>query len=543
MKDIFDKALLLHQNNKLEEAKISYEEILKINPKHSNTLSLYGLILSDLNQKERALLYLKKAIKIQPKSVYYYNLGVGLKKCNRTEDAIKVFEQAIILKPDNYNAYNNLGLIFNEQGKLNEAISMFDEAIKINPNFSETYYNLGIVYTFLNQNDEAKKMYEKTISLNPNDLRAYNNLSLILGKENQIEEAIKVCEKILSIDSNYLKAYLNLYSFYLKQEKLEEALKIFEKIVELGSEIAEVYFNQSQILLKLGKLEEGFELYEYRKKLEDSVERNFTQPLWLGKESLNGKTILIHSEQGYGDTLQFYRYISMLVKLNTKVIFEVEKPLLSLLKEIGVECVIKGRKLPFFDYHCPLLSLPYAFRTSLETIPAIFSLKINQKKIDYWEKKFENITKPKIALAWSGNPTHKNDHNRSLSLEKLVNFLPKEFEYISLQKEIRDEDKSALENSNISFFGNELKDFEDTAALIENVDLVVSVDTSVAHLAGTLGKKTFILLPFSSDWRWMLNTDDTPWYPSVKLFRQNATCDWDSVLNNIRKDISNFFKL
>lgn len=382
-------------------------------------------------------------------------------------------------------------------------------------------------------------MYEKTIFLNPNDLRAYNNLSLILSKENQIEKAIDMCKKILSINPSYLKAYVNLQSFYIEQEKLDEALEIFEKIIELDSENPEIYFNKSQVYLKLGKFEEGFELYEYRKKLEDSIQRKFSEPLWLGKELLNGKTILIHSEQGFGDTLQFYRYIPMVIKLNAKVIFEVEKPLLSLMKQIKgvVTFVEKGRKLPYFDYHCPLLSLPHAFKTTLETIPSIFPIKANGVKINYWKNKFKNIKKSKIGLAWSGNSSHKNDHNRSISLEKLINFLPKEFQYISLQKEIRNEDKTALESSNILFFGDELHDFKDTAALIENVDLVISVDTSIAHLSGTLGKKTFVLLPFLVDWRWMLDRDDSPWYPSVKLFRQNASSDWDKVLNELVENI------
>lgn len=477
---ILNEAIKLYQTGKFNEAKDLYEKVLKINPNHSDALHLLGLIFNSLNQKDKAVKFITKAISIKEHEVYYCNLGLVLKEQNKFNEAICMFEKAISLNVNDIDAYNNLGLVLRDLNKHKEAIVMYEKAISINPNYSDAYNNLGIVFYDQNKLNEAIDMYEKAIFINPN--------------------------------------------------------------------YAEAYWNKSLTYLTKGNLKEGFELYEYRwqKKYFSSLKRNFTKSLWLGKESLDGKTILIHTEQGLGDTLQFCRYISMVVKFNTKVIVEVEKSLLPLLKQIKgvVEFIVKGQKLPPFDYHCPLLSLPHAFHTTLETIPPVLSnIKISEEKINYWKNKFKDITKPKIGLVWSGNPEHKNDYNRSLSLEKLINFLPKEFEYISLQKEIRDEDKSALENSNISFFGDELKDFEDTGALIENLDLVISVDTSVAHLSGTLDKKTFVLLPFSPDWRWMLNRDDSPWYPSMKLFRQNAIGDWDDVLNNMSKNITNFFKL
>lgn len=477
---MFNEAIKFHQTGKLNEAKELYEKILKINPNHSDALHLLGLIFNSLNQKDKAVEFITKAISILKYEVYYFNLAT----------------------------------VFQEQNKIEEAIDMYEKAISINPNYEKAYYNLGRAFQEQNKLHKAITMYEKAISINFNYYGAYNNLSILYRAQNRLDEAIVMHEKAIAINPNYAEAH---------------------------------YWNKSLIYLSKGDLKEGFELYECRWQQDVSLlKRNFTQPLWLGKDSLNGKTILVHSEQGLGDTLQFCRYIPMVVKLNVKVIFEVEKPLLPLLKQIEgvVEFIIKGETLPSFDYHCPLLSLPHAFNTTLETIPPVLSnIKISEDKINYWKEKLKNISKPKIGLVWNGNPEHKNDHNRSLSLDKLINFLPKEFEYISLQKEIRTEDKSVLENSNISFFGNELNDFEDTSALIQNVDLVVSVDTSVAHLAGTLNKKTFVLLPFSPDWRWMLNRDDSPWYPSVKLFRQKEIANWDSVLKELNDSINSFFML
>ena len=302
---------------------------------------------------------------------------------------------------------------------------------------------------------------------------------------------------------------------------------------------------QSIILMLNGDFTNGLPLYELRWKTKElkMKSRNFSKPLWLGEESLTGKTILLHSEQGFGDTIQFCRYAKMVRNLGAKVILEVPLPLVDLLRSLdGVdELIPKDSELSDFDFHCPLLSLPLAFKTELSSIPnAPHYIYSNQVKRKYWLNKLGAPSKKRIGIVWSGSLGHSNDRNRSLRLEEIKQYLPNGFEYISLQKEIREADQSTLINSGIGHFGPELQDFSDTAAICDLMDLVISVDTSVAHLAAALGKPTWILLPFNPDWRWLLDREDSPWYPTVRLFRQSSTQQWSSVLKRVAQNLQHF---
>ena len=307
--------------------------------------------------------------------------------------------------------------------------------------------------------------------------------------------------------------------------------------------------NKSLSLLLQGDFENGFPLYESRQALEKVSEilgkRLFDVPVWLGVESLQGKTVLLYVEQGLGDFIQFCRYVELVADLGAKVILEVPRPLVGLMRNLeGIsELVTQGEDLPFFDYQCPLLSLPLAFNTNINTIPSsigYINLDNHLKEIMEWKVRLGLKSKPRVGLVWSGNPQHRNDHNRSILLRDILPFLPNQFQYINLQKEVREVDKLTLDsNSHILSFTSHLHDFVDTAALIDNLDLVISVDTSVAHLSGALGKKTLLLLPYMPDWRWLLDKEDSPWYPSMKLYRQSAIDDWNSVLDRVKFDLNN----
>jgi hypothetical protein len=270
-----------------------------------------------------------------------------------------------------------------------------------------------------------------------------------------------------------------------------------------------------------------------------------TQPRWLGVESLKGKTILLQAEAGLGDTIQFCRYVRQVAARGARVLLEVQRPLLKVLANVeGVHKILpKGAKLPKFDYHCPLMSLPGAFNTIQKTIPAdIPYLRSDAALATRWQKRLgkkEETRKRRIGLVWSGNPAHANDSNRSVALSDLSPLLLYNAEWVSLQKEVRPGDADWLAgHTEVRHFGEQLRDFADTAALIENVDLVIAVDTSVAHLAGAMGKPLWLLLPFNPDWRWLLKRDDNPWYPTARLFRQPAIGDWGSVIATVSRSLS-----
>jgi len=309
---------------------------------------------------------------------------------------------------------------------------------------------------------------------------------------------------------------------------------------------ADAHYNEALCRLVLGDFDRGWEMQEWRWKTEQlrDSKHSFTQALWLGHENISGKTILLHAEQGFGDTIQFCRYVPLLAARGARVILEVQEPLRELMTGLvgATQVVCRGDPLPDFDVYCPLLSLPLAFGTRLETIPsAVPYLCASSQRMMDWDTRLGPKRRPRIGLAWSGLPTHKNDHNRSIRLGALLSLLDIDATFVSLQKGVRPADATILkERSDLLHFGSEIRDFSDTAALISNLDLVISVDTSVVHLAGALAKPVWAMLPFTPDWRWLLDRDDSPWYPTVRLFRQDDTRAWDKVIARVHAALRDF---
>ena len=421
---------------------------------------------------------------------------------------------------------------------------MIDTAIKIQPNNAAFYTNHGNALQELKQLDAAVASYDKAIALKPNYAEAYSNRGNALQELKQLDAAVASYDKAIALKPNYAEAYSNRGNALQELKQLDAAVASYDKAIALQPDLAEACWSKSLALLLGGDFVDGWKLFEWRWSSEGLklTKRNFPQPLWLGKESLAGKSVLLHSEQGLGDTIQFCRYAKFVSDLGARVIMEVPKSLFGLMKTLSdvSDLVVKGSPLPAFDYHCPLLSLPLAFNTNLNSIPrATKYLSADSIKLTHWTNKLGEKRKPRIGLAWNGRPEHKNDHNRSIVLAALIQHLPADYQYVSLQKEVRDLDKPVLKSStDILHFGNELDDFADTAALCELVDVVITVDTSVAHLGGALGRPTWVLLPFSPDWRWLLDRNDSPWYPSVKLYRQPNVGDWSSVFDKIKADIA-----
>ncbi len=292
----------------------------------------------------------------------------------------------------------------------------------------------------------------------------------------------------------------------------------------------------------MGRFGQGWRQYEWRKKCKEPIAaRSYPQPLWLGEESISGKTLFIYWEQGLGDTIQFCRYAKLLEARGATVIMSVQQPLVELLKKISptIQIINQNEKPTEFDYHCPLLSLPLAFLTMLETIPTELKyLKADDELRGAWSARLPPKTKLRIGTVWSGRITHKNDHNRSMELETLLPIFNMDADWICLQKEVRDKDLAVLrQDSRIAYFGDDLKDFSDTAALVDLMDLVITVDTSVAHLAGAMGKPVWILLPYNPDWRWLLERDDSPWYPTATLFRQPQIRNWARVIDQVKNEL------
>jgi hypothetical protein len=353
------------------------------------------------------------------------------------------------------------------------------------------------------------------------------------------DEALASHDHALCLQPHFSEALCNRGIVLHQLGWFEAALDSFARAVAASTNNAEAYFGEAETRLLLGDFEHGWEKYEWRtqgKQLRDHW-RNFSQPRWRKKEEIAGKTILVHAEQGFGDTIQFCRYIPLVAERGARVILQVQEQLKELMTSLAgaSQVVSTSAALPTFDLQCPLLSLPLIFGTRLETIPSTEPyLHASSPLVIDWDTRLGPKRRPRIGLSWSGRPTHKNDHNRSIGLGPLLPLLNRNATFVSLHNDVRSEEAALLRGkSEIIHFGHELRNFADTAALISNLDLVISVDTSVAHLAGALAKPVWIMLPFVPDWRWLLDRDDSPWYPTVRLFRQDSRRVWDNVVASI----------
>jgi tetratricopeptide (TPR) repeat protein len=391
----------------------------------------------------------------------------------------------------------------------------------------------------LGRYDEALASHARALALRPCDAAALNNHGVTLHKLGRLDQALASYDSALAARPDYAEALVNRGVTLHDLTRYDEALASYDRAIALRPDDADAHFFTSLSRLLTGDFGRGWIEYEWRKGASTTIsKRDFPQPLWLGEDDIAGKTILLHSEQGFGDTVQFCRYAPLVAARGAAVMVEVEQPLVDLMTGVaGVARVIaKGDPLPDFDVQCPLLSLPLAFKTRLETIPSGAGyLHAPAQAARNWDVRLGVKRRPEVGLAWAGNAGHVRDRERSIGLRELLPLLDVDVTFVSLQKEVRAADAETLEKRcEIRHFGDELKDFSDTAALISRLDLVISVDTSIAHLAGALGKPVWVLLTHVPDWRWLLDRDDSPWYPTARLFRQDSSREWNSALARVR---------
>jgi tetratricopeptide (TPR) repeat protein len=490
----------------LDAALSSYERALAVAPDHAGALYNRASVLLQLDRPAEAIDAFDRLLAQAPDDpVALFHRGNACMALRRYDDALASFDRALV--HDRYAAivHNRRGTALRELGRPAEALACYEHATLCAPPDANALMHRGIALQDLGRYAEALECYDRALALRPRDAVTLNN------RGNALRELLRPTDALAS------------YAQALAQDP--------------GN--AGVMYNRSLCRLLVGDFAEGWREYESRWVGEaiDSPKRAFAQPLWLGEAPLAGQTILLHAEQGMGDTLQFCRYAPLVAERGATVVLQVPAPLKRLLGSLaGASVVIDGADaLPRFECHCPLLSLPLAFGTRLSTIPAeVPYLRAPAGSIDPWRERLGASRGPRIGVAWSGNPAHRNDRRRSLPLEQFSRLLSLEARFVSLQRETRDEDAHALLRfADLTHFGEALRDFGDTAALIELMDLVITADTAVAHLAGAMGKPVWILLPLVPDWRWLLDRDDSPWYPTARLFRQAKAGDWDETLQRV----------
>ena len=488
-----EQADALNSQNELKKAYGIYKDILGENAGHADALFGIGIILEKQQKFDLAIQFLSKAFESNPDETRaLLTRGRIFRLQGMSENAISDFTKVIAKHPDSFEALIARGITYGQTGQFNAAIDDFSLAIRSDPNRAEAFYNRGVVQEKRHEFEAAIEDYSVAIRLNPGDFKAHNNRGVARRET----------------------------------KRFDAAVNDFDKCIEINPDFAEAHYNKSLTLLSLGNLKEGLRLYEYRWKTKhfQSQVRHFSQPLWLGHENLAGKTILVHSEQGLGDSIQYCRYLSFFNKLGCKVLLEIEDPLHSLMHTFLPKNQIysKGGQLDEFDYHCPLMSLPLALDKIVTSIPwQTPYIKISEETKFEWFKRLGTKTKPRIGICWRGNKEHPKDWRRSINIRDVIHKLPRTADLVCLQIDVSEAEKHMFVNTNLICLNEQMGDFASTAGLCKHLDAVVTVDTSIAHLAGAIGVSTHLVLSDPCDFRWFTNGDSTPWYGSHCLHRAN----------------------
>jgi tetratricopeptide (TPR) repeat protein len=476
---------------------------------------------------------------------FLVNKAIKLHVRGKVDKAEEIYKKIINIDPNNIISLNNLGSILNTKENFEKSLSFVNRALEIKPDYADALNNKGNCLKGLNKFDEAIEYYKKGLIIKPNFVGALNNLATSYNSIGRHEEAIPIFKKVIELKPNYYEALYNQGICLYNLNLFDEAKDSYEKAIKVKPDFIEAYYNLSLLQMLQGNYKEGLKNYEWRKKRNKTKKYpQFDNDIeWLGDKDLKNKIIYISKEQGLGDYIQHCRYLLLVKNLGAKIILDTPKVLRPMIDnmEIDYKHLDDLKKLEF-DYHCSIISLPLAFNTTLNTVPEqipyLFTPKNN---IDFWKKKLNKKDKLRIGLNWTGNSSYVDDENRSTTLKELKPILDLPFEFHSLEINYSQKDEDLLNKTiNLECHKEDILGFDNTAGLIENMDLIITTDTSIAHLCGALGRPVWILLSYIPDYRWLLNSKDTPWYPTAKLYRQSQKKNWQGLFHNVVKDLKKF---
>ena len=533
---VFREAVALHRQGQLREAERSYARVLKAAPGHFDALNLLGAVKIQQGQFGEAQRLFSAAIKVNPRiAAAWCNLGQAQYALKRPADALQSFDKARALAPEDVDILYQHANALLALGRPREALAELEIVLARKPQHFEARLNSGLAQAKLENLERALADFDSALALVPQHPVAHFNRGVVLIKLGRYAEAVAANERAIAAAPDYVAAWLNRGMALAQLRRFEEAIASYGEVLARRKDNADAHFNRALALLTIGDYRRGFEDYEWRwRRTGVPAPKNRGRRLWLGEFPLAGKTILLHAEQGLGDTIQFARYAPLIAAQGAKVVLEVQPELKSVLSRLdGVTAVVaRGEAPPPFDVHCPLGSLPLARKTELPVVPApIPYLSADHAHLQKWSARIEKLPHPRIALAWAGNPAHDNDRNRSIALSALAPLLAMPASFISIQRDVRSADAAQLAaTAQLTHLGGELADLNDTAGVLAMCDLLITVDTAPAHLAGAMGRPVWVLVPFAPDWRWMLDGEITPWYPSARVFRQSALADWNAVI-------------
>ena len=546
---LIQKAYKNFQDKKEDAAIDILKKILLINPLNFDANHMLGVILGIQDQPKLAKTFLKKSVEIDPKNYFAsFNYAKSLVDSGEYIEAVFYSENAIKIDPKNKEAWINYGVNLKKLKFYSKSIECYEKALTIDPDYLEALVNKSDILIIEKNFNEALIVLDRAllIDFSKKDIElvatSWINRGVAFLGLGKSEDALVSFNKAIDINSNDPVAWSNKGVALQNLKRYDEAEHHYDQAIKLKPDYAEAYFNKATKKLILGDFKNGWNLYQYRWKKKDFEEYRYPQFKKLESvTNLENKKILIWHEQGMGDSIQFSRYIPKLINFGAIITFEIQKDLVSFFRtQFKCEITDKVSINENFDYQAPLLNLPYVFNTSIDTIPNNQAyLKVKKENIIDWNKKIKlSKNKLNIGIAISGNPNQKNNHIRSIPLENMKSLFQKANFFI-IQKELSVIDMEFLKKyPEIKFIGEEIINFSDTAAIVENMDLIISIDTSLIHLAGAMGKKSFLMLSWSPEWRWLLDRSDSPWYKSIKIFRQKLIGDWNSVINQIEFELN-----
>ncbi len=567
MKRVFASAVEHHRSGRARQAERACTRILDCHPGHAGAWHLLGLMAAESGRMAMGAGLIAKAIELGgPEAPWCLHLGMILEHEQNFPGALACYRQALEASPEDFATAFRMGTLLVRCGDYEEAIERFRQAVRTKPDFVDAWFNLGVVNSMASRVGEAISAYRRAIELNPQAAKAHNNLAILFQANGRLEEAAAGYETALRHEPDYVEARYNLGLLCQQQDRLTDATAAYRRVLQTAPQHIEAFNNLGNTLLALnrpveareayrnalavdaantesiwnlgvadlllGNFEEGWRNYEWRFKQPQKTRRFSEHPRWQG-EPLEGKRLLLWAEQGLGDTIQMIRFAEAIQRAGGKVILECPPVLVKLLEPVvGIdEIVPRGGAVPAFDVHLPLMSLPNVLGVDAQALPGRISyLSAYPERAGVWRTRLESYAYPRVGLVWSGNPNHANDRNRSMDPALLRPLLAEPGSFFTLQP-----DAAPLDG--MMSLGEMLTDFSETAAAISAMDLVISVDTSVAHLAGALGRPVWTLLPHAPDWRWMLDRTDSPWYPSMRLFRQETRGDWAGVVSRVIEEL------
>ncbi len=538
--------MALLRQRKFEEAITSFREALRLKPGLANAHNNLGNAIAETGRPEEAIPCYREAIRLSPTYAdAYNNLGNALRHDERLGEAATCFEEALKHRPKFAEAHNNLGVTFARQGKHDLAVRHCERATRLRPEYAAAHSNLGISYGNLGEYEKAVLCYRRALEIQPDYAEAYSNLGIVLTQQGRYGDAIAAFERALELKPDYPEAHSNLGIALSKAQRIDEAMEQYERAIAARPDYADAHMNRALTYLLTGDFQRGWPEYEWRWKCKDFDARRFPQPRWRG-EPLDGRRILLCTEQGFGDTFEFIRYAQIVKERGGYVIVRCPKPLTPIVRGCrGVhEVCLEGGPLPPFDLFIDLMTLPHDLGTTERDVPAdvpyIFA---DQALVENWRRELEYTGAFKVGIAWQGSPKYRGDRQRSIHVGQFAPLAAVPgVQLISLQKgggteQIRDAGFS------LTVLGGQFDEangaFMDTAAIIRNLDLVVSIDSAICHLAGGLAVPVWLAVPHAPDWRWMLGRVDSPWYPNTRLFRQTDAGDWQGVFRRMADALTN----